>query len=132
VVRAPKAFLRNAFIGVSNMRQDFGDTKHHSVFISLLATSRFLEYFTATSDVAVHGTAAAALSSGATVQVSHVVPPVTRSSLEKDAHPAAGFPPDLVPFISGYGSDPVFTVGAQGHVAARRAERDRTVGGRRA
>jgi hypothetical protein len=122
-------------IGVTNMRQDFGDTKHHSVYISLLATTRFLEYFTSTSDVTLHGTTRAVVSahgfaqgtvvvagtgahaaqtyvegadftendgagsiarissgripSGATVQVSYVAPPVTRSSLEADAHPPA-------------------------------------------
>jgi hypothetical protein len=221
-------------IPVKGMRQDFGDTKHHSVYISLLATTRFLEYFTSTSDVALHGTtpvvvsshgfaqgtvvvqgtgshgsktfvagtdytendaagsiariSAGAIPNGATVQVSYVAPPVTRSSLEADAHPPAprgylvdvpssarppapdvryvipaftwdrvlsssskktsarlgntlrvylgrpwfetgagellgvvvahpvppgeGFPQSLAPFISGYGQDPVFTVGA--------------------
>ncbi len=222
----------SAVIGVTNMRQDFGDTKHHSVFISLLATTRFLEYFASASDVTLHGTTPVVVSAhgfaqgtvvvegtgahaaqtyvagtdftendgagsiarissgripnGATVQVSYVAPPVTRSSLEADAHPPApqgylvdvpssarppapdlrylipafswdrvlsatkkvsarigntlrvylgrpwfesgagellgvvvahpvspleGFPPDLVPYISGYGQDPVFTAG---------------------
>ena len=222
-------------ITVKGMRQDFGDTKHHSVYISLLATTRFLEYFTSTSDVALHGTtpvhvsahgfaqgtvvvqgttgadadrpfvlgsdyneddatgtiariASGKIPNGAHVQVTYDAPPVTRSSLEADAYPptprgylvdvpssarppapdvrylipaftwdralssaskktsarlgntlrvylgrpwfetGAGellgvvvahpvppgvrFPQDLVPFISGYGSDPVFTVGA--------------------
>jgi len=115
------------------MRHDFGDTKHHSVYYSILATSRFLEYFadsaTATLNhvtpvevseagfvpgtVIVTGTGANAkthysegrdyaendtagtiariaggtITDGAEVGVSYVAPPVTRSSLEEDAHP---------------------------------------------
>jgi hypothetical protein len=220
-------------VSVSAKRHDFGDTKHHSVYYSLLATTRFLEYFTSTSDVALHGTTAAVVSNagfaqgtvvvqgtgalaarvyvegtdfteddaagkiariasgripnGTTVQVSYVTPSVTRSSLEPGAHPptpqgylvdvlssarppapglrylipaftwqhassaakeisarvgntlrvylgrpwfqtgadellgvvvaapvppGAAFPPELVPFVSGYGQDPVFIGGA--------------------
>jgi hypothetical protein len=120
-------------VPVTNMRQDFGDTKHHSVYYSLLATTRFGEYFTSVADVALHGTTPAVVSkpgfaqgtvvvqgtgadmsrtyaegtdftendstgtiarlssgripNGATVQVSYVAPPITRSSLEPGAHP---------------------------------------------
>jgi hypothetical protein len=122
-----------AGIGFTAMRHDFGDTKHHFVYYSLLATSRFLEYFADTATVALHhvtpvevskagfvagtvvvtgtganakthyspgrdytendtvGTiariAAGAIGDGAKVSVTYVAPPVTRSSLEKDAHP---------------------------------------------
>lgn len=220
-------------ITISSMRHDFGDTKHHAVSYSLLATTRFLEYFTVTSDVTLHGTTASAVSAGgfaqgtvvvrgtgadaartyiagtdytendaqgsvarvaaggipdgAVVQVSYAVPPVTRSSLEADAQPptadgyqvgipssqrppapdvrylipafgwqrgssstsmtstrigntlrvylgrpwfqtgageclgvvvanpappSSQFPQDLLPYVSGYGQDPVFAVGA--------------------
>ena len=150
-------------IAVSGIRHDFGDTKHHSVYYSLLATTRFQEYFADTPGLE-----------------------FTRSSLEADAHPptprgylvdipssqrppapdvrylvpafgwqrgssatsmtsrrignilrvylgrpwfqtGAGeylgvivanpvppttvFPPDLAPFVSGYGQDPVFAAG---------------------
>lgn len=120
-------------VPVTNMRQDFGDTKHHSVYYSLLATTRFGEYFTSVADVALHGTTPAVVSkpgfaqgtvvvqgtgantshtyvegtdftendsagtiarlssggipNGATVQVSYVAPPITRSSLEPGAQP---------------------------------------------
>lgn len=219
-------------ITVADMRHDFGDTKHHTVYYSLQATTRFAEYFASVSDVALHGTTPAVVSkhgfaqgtvvvqgtgahaarayaegtdfaendgagtiarissgripNGATVQVTYVAPPITRSSLEPDAHPptpqgyvanvrssarppapdvrylipafgwqhtssaaqktstrigntlrvylgrpwfetgadellgvvvgipgspGAPFPPELVPFVSGYGQDPVFTAG---------------------
>ncbi len=122
-------------VPVKGMRHDFGDTKHHTVFYSLLATTRFLEYFTSSSAVVLHGTTAVVASAhgfaqgtvavqgtganahvtyaegtdytendtagsiarlaagripdGAHVQVTYNAPPVTRSSLEKDAHPPA-------------------------------------------
>jgi hypothetical protein len=127
------------------LRHDFGDTKYHRVYYSLLATTRFLEYFTTLSDVALHGTtplvvsthgfaqgttvalqgtgaqaaqsyaegtdftaddvsgtvariASGGIPDGATVQVSYVAPPVTRSSLEPDAHPqtALGYSVDVL------------------------------------
>lgn len=120
-------------ITVDSMRHDFGDTKYHLVSYSLLATTRFLEYFTDTTDVTLHGTRPSVVSAdgfaqgtvvvrgtgkqasrtyinstdyreddrqgtvarlpgggipdGAVVQVSYAVPPVTRSSLEADAQP---------------------------------------------
>jgi hypothetical protein len=133
----------SAIIPVTNMRHDFGDTKHHTVFYSLLATTRFLEYFTASASVALHGTTAVAVSNhgfaqgtvvvqgtganahvtyvagadytendsagsiariaagripnGAHVEVTYNAPPVTRSSLETDAHPPTprGFAVDI-------------------------------------
>jgi hypothetical protein len=58
-------------VPVKAARHDFGDTKHHSVYYSLLATTRFQEYFADTP-----GTV------------------FTRSSLEADAHPptSRGYP----------------------------------------
>ena len=43
-------------INVANLRQDFGDTKHHEVFYHLLATTRFTEYFTETATIKLTGT----------------------------------------------------------------------------
>jgi hypothetical protein len=223
----------SSVVPVTDMRQDFGDTKHHSVYYSLLATTRFLEYFTAASEIALHGATPVVVSKdgfaegtvvvtgtegnldrpytlgsdyneddatgsiaristgnipdGANVQVSFVAPPVARSSLEAVAHPptpkgylvdipssqrppavdlrylipaftwhragtaakktsarlgntlrvylgrpwfqtgadellgvvvahpvppGVGFPQELLPFVSGYGQDPVFLTGA--------------------
>ena len=61
-------------IAVTQLRHDFGDTKHHSVSYSLIATTRFQEYFADTPNV-----------------------PFTRSSLERDAHPPTprGYPVDI-------------------------------------
>jgi hypothetical protein len=42
-------------IAVRDLRQDFGDTKHHEVFYQLLATTRFAEYFTETVIVKLAG-----------------------------------------------------------------------------
>jgi len=43
-------------IDVRNLRQDFGDTKHHVVFYHLLATTRFAEYFTESATIKLTGT----------------------------------------------------------------------------
>jgi hypothetical protein len=123
-------------IAVDKIRHDFGDTKHHEVFYSALATTRFLEYFTETVTETLTGTTAVVCSTagfapgtvdvraaddtatiyrsrvdfteedkagsiariatgsipnGASVAVQFVAPPVTRSSLEKLAHPPTVF-----------------------------------------
>jgi hypothetical protein len=129
----PREANQSDVIDVKNMRQDFGNTKHHEVYYHLLATTRFLEYFTQTATVKLTGTAPHVVShkgfatgtvivkgtgkhvadtyregvdfteddsrgsiariakgsipNGEDVQVQFVPPPVTRSSLEKDAHP---------------------------------------------
>jgi hypothetical protein len=133
VAEIPLAADSSDIISVKDMRHDFGDTKHHEVFYTLVSTTRFLEYFTETTTAKLSGTTAVVVSpkkfaagtvmvmgtgsaasvtykegvdfaeddtagsiariatgsvpDGSTVQVSFVVPPVTRSSLEPSAHP---------------------------------------------
>ena len=52
----PLASHHGGTINVTNLRQDFGDTKHHEVFYRLLATTRFTEYFAETATVKLAGT----------------------------------------------------------------------------
>lgn len=140
VAEFPLGADQSDVIPVKDVRHDFGDTKHHEVFYNLLATTRFLEYFTESKDVKLTGTAAVvvspehfapgtvsvrgtgakstetykegvdyteddgsgsitriasgAITDGAEVEVRFAVPPVTRSSLEADAHPPTklGYP----------------------------------------
>lgn len=118
------------------IRHDFGDTKHHEVFYSAVATTRFLEYFTEVVTENLTGTARVVCSTagfapgtvevrsagdtatiyrsgvdfteddragsiaripggsipnGASVAVQFVAPPVTRTSLEKEAKPPTKF-----------------------------------------
>ena len=60
--RVPLGAGQSDVIPVKDVRHDFGDTKHHEVFYSLLATTRFLEYFTETTDVKLTGTSAVVVS----------------------------------------------------------------------
>jgi hypothetical protein len=61
------------FTPIVMMRHDFGDTKYHAVSYSLLATTRFIEYFTDTADVTLHGTTASAVSADGFAQGTVVV-----------------------------------------------------------
>jgi hypothetical protein len=229
----PLSLGQSDFIALDKIRHDFGDTQHHEVFYSAIATTRFLEYFTETVTETLSGTAAvvcstagfapgtvdvraaddsatiyrsgvdfteddstgsiARIASGSipdstSVEVQFVAPPVVRSSLEKVAKaptrfgyllsipstarppapdvrylipawnwvnvssaaapsssrvgnvlrvylgrpwfksgigellgvvvasppPGASFPTGLQPFVSGFGSDPVFVTGSVG------------------
>ncbi len=132
----PLSIGQSDVIVVDKIRHDFGDTQHHEVFYSAVATTRFLEYFTeivtetltgstpvvcssagfapGTVDVRAAADTATIYRSGvdfteddkkgsiarittgsipdnASVAVQFVAPPVTRSSLEKDAHPPTVF-----------------------------------------
>lgn len=137
VAEIPLEASQSGIIAIKNLREDFSDTKHHEVYYNLLATSRFLEYFTLTADATLTGATSAVVSkegfvpgtvvvsstgsatpatytegvdyteddaagsiagivggsivstatATATVQVRFNAPPVTRSSLEKDAKP---------------------------------------------
>jgi hypothetical protein len=132
----PLALGQSDLVPLDKLRHDFGDTKHHEVFYSAVATTRFLEYFTEVVTETLTGTAAAVCSKagfapgtvdvraaddsatiyrsgvdfteddkagsivrisggsipdGGSVAVQFVAPPVTRSSLEKDAKPPTKF-----------------------------------------
>ncbi len=132
----PLSIGQSDVIAVDKIRHDFGDTQHHEVFYSAVATTRFLEYFTeivtetltgttpvvcstagfapGTVDVRAAGDTATIYRSGvdyteddkagsiarivtgsipdnSSVAVQFVAPPVTRSSLEKLAHPPTIF-----------------------------------------
>jgi len=62
VAEIPLAANQSDIIAVKDMRHDFGDTKHHEVFYTLVSTTRFLEYFTETATVKLSGTTAAVVS----------------------------------------------------------------------
>ncbi len=62
VAEIPLAANQSGIIPVKDMRHDFGDTKHHEVFYSLVSTTRFLEYFTETASVELSGTTAVVVS----------------------------------------------------------------------
>jgi len=132
----PLSLGQSNAITLDKIRHDFGDTKHHEVFYSAIATTRFLEYFTEVVTETLTGTTAVVCSTvgfapgtvdvraaddtatiyrsgvdfteddtagsiariatgsipdNASVSVQFVAPPVTRSSLEKDAHPPTVF-----------------------------------------
>jgi hypothetical protein len=54
----PLSLGQSDLIPLYKMRHDFGDTQHHEVFYSALATTRFLEYFTETVTETLNGTTA--------------------------------------------------------------------------
>ncbi|MGA3354844.1 MAG: hypothetical protein ABSD85_16930 [Acidimicrobiales bacterium] len=136
VDEVPLSLGQSNVIVLDKIRHDFGDTQHHEVFYSAIATTRFLEYFTkvvtekltgtvavvcsgagfapGTVDVRAASDSATIYKSGvdfteddkagsiariatgsipdnASVSVQFVAPPVTRSSLEKDAKPPTKF-----------------------------------------
>jgi hypothetical protein len=62
VAEVPLAADQSDIIPVKDMRHDFGDTKHHEVFYTLVSTTRFLEYFTETATVKLSGTTAVVVS----------------------------------------------------------------------
>ena len=141
-ISVPEWYRRKHRSGESDLlpfykiRHDFGDTKHHEVFYSAVATTRFLEYFTEVVTENLTGTARVVCSTarlapgtvevraagdtatiyrsgvdfteddragsiaripggsipnGASVAVQFVAPPVTRTSLEKEAKPPTKF-----------------------------------------
>ena len=132
----PLTLGQSDLVPLYKIRHDFGDTQHHEVFYSAVATTRFLEYFTEVVTETLSGTGAvvcskpgfaagtvevraaddtatiyrsgvdfteddkagsiARISSGSipdgtSVSVQFVAPPVTRSSLEKEAKPPTKF-----------------------------------------
>ena len=132
----PLSLGQSDVIALDKIRHDFGDTQHHEVFYSAIATTRFLEYFTETVTKTLTGSGAEVFSAagfapgtvdvraagdtatiyrsggdfteddktgsiariaggsipdGQSVEVQFVAPPVTRSSLEKAAKPQTPF-----------------------------------------
>ena len=59
----PLSLGQSDVLKLDKVRHDFGDTQHHEVFYSAVATTRFLEYFTETVTEKLTGTAAAVCSS---------------------------------------------------------------------
>jgi hypothetical protein len=59
----PLSLGQSDIIALDKIRHDFGETQHHEVFYSALATTRFLEYFTETVTEKLTGTATVVCSS---------------------------------------------------------------------